>query len=199
MADVLRVYGGVQGGDRRDQRRAQLIDAGLEMLGNTATLTVRGVCKQSGLAARYFYENFADRDALARAVFDHVVDELARATLAAVRHGDARERIHRGLATMVRMIAADPRKGRLLFSAALADEVFAQRRLASSRLFARLLGEQAAGFYGAGPPLELTAQFVVGGFGQVLTAWLDGTVTVTEDELVDHCTELFLRIAGPAR
>ena len=49
-----------------------------------ATLTVRGACKPAGLAARYFYESFADRDALAAAVSDKVVAEIAQTTLAAV-------------------------------------------------------------------------------------------------------------------
>ncbi len=195
----LRVYGGVQGQDRKADRRLRLIDAGLDLLGGTgsdANLTVRGACKRAGLAARYFYESFAGREALALAVYDHVVEEIARTTLEAVRAApaDARSMTAAGLGNIVREVAEDPRRGRLLFSAALSDGQFAQRRSESSRLFAGLLVGQAKDFYGTegGAGLELTSQFLVGGLAQALTAWLEGTLDVGRTELVEHCTELFL-------
>lgn len=198
----LRVYGGVRGQDRQSDRRLRLIDAGLDLLGGAggeANLTVRGACKRAGLAARYFYENFAGREALALAVYDHVVEEIARTTLEAVRDAptDARSKTAAGLDNIVREVAEDPRRGRLLFSAALSDGVFAQRRAESSRVFAGLLVGQAKDFYDTegGAGLELASQFLVGGLSQALTAWLEGTLEVTHAELVDHCTELFLSAA----
>lgn len=117
----LRVYGGITGDDRQAERRAQFVEAGLALLGaedGEPNLTVRGACKQAGLAARYFYESFEDRDALAVAVFDHVVSEIAATTLAAVKAAepDPRAKSAAGLRAIVRLIAGDPRRGRLLFS-----------------------------------------------------------------------------------
>lgn len=91
---------------------------------------MRGVCKRTGLAARYFYESFTDRDALAVAVFDHVVSDLATTTLDAVKDApeEARAKIRAGLANIVHRIAEDPRIGRLLFSPALNTTVLLQRR-----------------------------------------------------------------------
>jgi AcrR family transcriptional regulator len=199
----LRVYGGVQGDHRKAERRAQLIEAGLDLLGapgDSPTLTVRGACQQAGLATRYFYESFTDRDALAAAVYDHVVDDLATTTLEAVTAvpSDERAKVRAGLENIVRTVARDPRRGRLLFSITLASPLLAQRRLDSSRLFAALLGGQAQDFYGItdSPHLELTTHFIVGGLAQTLTAWLDGTLDVEEDRLVAHCTEIFLAIAA---
>ncbi|MGW5649532.1 TetR/AcrR family transcriptional regulator [Saccharopolyspora sp. NPDC003752] len=199
----LRVYGGVQGDDRQAERRAQFIEAGLDLLGaqgDSPTLTVRGACQRAGLATRYFYESFADRDALAAAVYDHVVDDLATTTLDAVTSAAQGERakVRAGLENIVRTIAHDPRRGRLLFSISLSSPLLAQRRLDSSRLFAALLGGQAKDFYGITetPHLELTTHFIVGGLAQTLTAWLDGTLDVDEPHLIDHCTEIFLAIAA---
>lgn len=199
----LRVYGGVQGDERKAERRAQLTEAGLDLLGapsDSPTLTVRGACQHAGLATRYFYESFADRDALAAAVYDHVVDDLATTTLDAVTSAAPGERakVRAGLENIVRTIARDPRRGRLLFSISLASPLLAQRRLDSSRLFAALLGGQAQGFYGItdSPHLELTTHFIVGGLAQTLTAWLDGTLELDEARLIDHCTEIFLAIAA---
>ncbi|MER7012814.1 TetR/AcrR family transcriptional regulator [Saccharopolyspora sp. NPDC000359] len=199
----LRVYGGVQGDHRRAERRAQLLEAGLDLLGAAGdgpALTVRGACQQAGLATRYFYESFADRDALAAAVYDHVVDHLATTTLEAVTTAgpDERAKVRAGLENIVRTIGQDPRRGRLLFSVSLSSPLLAQRRLDSSRLFAALLGGQAQDFYGItdSPHLELTTHFIVGGLAQALTAWLDGTLLLDERELVERCTEVFLAIAA---
>jgi AcrR family transcriptional regulator len=201
---TLRVYGGVAGDHRQGERRAQLIDAGLTVLGSADAepgLTVRGVCRHANLAARYFYENFADRDELARAVFDHVVDVVAAAALEAVQQapGDPRSQIRAGLASVVDSIVADPRRGRLLFSPGLASPTLAQRRIESTRTFARLLGLQAQETHGiAGDVrLDLATEFLVGGFAQTLASWLNGTVEVSPPELVEHCTRLFLALADP--
>src|SRR3954471_22947818 len=80
MPHSTRPYRGVQPEDRLAQRRARLLDAGLSILGSGSAdevLTVRGVCRQAAVAARYFYESFADKDALVGAVFDWVIDDLA--------------------------------------------------------------------------------------------------------------------------
>jgi len=198
----LRTYGGLAGEDRRGERRAQLLEAGLDLLGareGGRNLTVRGVCRQAGLAARYFYENFADRDALAEAVYDSVVEGIAATTLEAVHAapGAAEATTHAALSRLVHTIAEDPRKGRLLFSPALSDTVVAQRRAASTRRFVELLGLQAREFYGtpAGPRLALLAEMLVGGFAQTLTSWLDGTLKLSEQDLVDHCTTVFLAVS----
>ncbi|PRX43443.1 TetR family transcriptional regulator [Prauserella shujinwangii] len=199
---TLRTYGGMSGDDRRAERRTALIEAGLELLGardGERALTVRGVCRQAGLAARYFYESFADRDALAVAVHDHVVEGIAAATLEAVQAAppDAEAKTRAGLGRLVRAVAEDPRRGRLLFSPAPGATVLAQRRVESTRWFVALLGLQAREFYGMGEStrLAVASEFLVGGFAQALTSWLDGTLRVTEEELVEHGCALFLAVA----
>ncbi|UJW30897.1 TetR/AcrR family transcriptional regulator [Saccharothrix sp. AJ9571] len=196
----LRVYGGVAGGDRRAERRAQFVAAGLDLLGTEGALTVRGACKAAGLAARYFYESFADRDALAAAVFDHVVGEIAETTLAAVQAApaEAHPKVRAGLANIVRLVAEDPRRGRLLFSPKLNLPVLAERRAASARMFAGLLGAQVREFYGASKDatLALDTEFLVGGLNQTLTAWLDGDLDFTEEQVVDRCTRIFVTLSG---
>lgn len=195
----LRVYGGVDGDHRQAERRAQLLEAGLDLLGGSggdSTLTVRGACKRAGLTTRYFYENFADRDALSMAVYDHVIDEIATSTFEALEATapDATAMTRAALGNIVQKIVEDPRRGRLLFSAALTSPVIADRRLQSTRLFVDLLSGQARNFYelADGTEIDLTAQFLVGGLARALTAWLDGALQISEDDLVDRCTELFL-------
>lgn len=196
-----RRYGGVRGDERRALRRSRLIEAGLDLLSEDqgeANLTVRSVCARSGLVARYFYESFADREALAVAVYDEVVGELARTTSAAVAVGpnDAHARTRAGLDHIVRWIVEDPRRGRLLFASAFLSPALARRRLEAAELFPRLLGGHTRAFFGieGSPALDLTAQFAVGGLAQTLVAWLQGHLTIDRDQLVEHCTDLFVSL-----
>lgn len=198
----MRVYGGMTGADRRAERRAQLIEAGLDLLGAAEEdrLTVRQVCRRAGLTPRYFYESFADRDELVAAVHEHVVQTIAAATLAAVETAGERPaaRIRAGLGQLVRSVAGDPRHGRVLFSVTLTNPLLARRRLESSEFFARLLSGQARRSYGIpdGPRLELIAQFLVGGLAQTLTAWLAGAIAMTEDEIVAEYVTILTALAG---
>ncbi len=193
----LRVYGGVTGQDRRSDRRAQLLAAGYDLLaGVGGEFSVRGVCKQAGLTARYFYENFADRDALAVAVYDGVIEDIVTATLAAVdaAPANARAKVGAGLAVLVSRIRDDPRRGRLLFAHDLgAPPVVARRRVESTRRFVRLLAGQARAFHDDARP-EVAAELLVGGLAQVLTAWLDGDLVISESDLVCRCTDYFVAV-----
>ena len=187
----VRPYRGIDAAERLAQRRARLIDAGLEILGAAPPapeLTVRTICGEAGVAMRYFYESFSDKDVFVEAVFDHVVADLAATTQAAVATAPPDEQSRAGMANIVHAIAGDPRVGRLLFSAQLSNEVVARKRNESTAFFAMLLGQHA------GDALQLPAgdrrragtHFAVGGVAQTLSAWLSGEITFTPNELVDH-------------
>ncbi|HEY9266188.1 MAG TPA: TetR/AcrR family transcriptional regulator, partial [Mycobacterium sp.] len=144
MAQV-RPYRGVEAPQRIAGRRRRLLEAGLDLLGKTVPgdLTVRAICSQSGLAARYFYESFADKDVFVGAVFDWVVADIAATTQAAVAAAPPREQSRAGMANIVRTISDDARVGRLLFSARLANPVVVRKRAESGALFALLSGQHA--------------------------------------------------------
>ncbi len=112
----VRPYRGVDAGERLAQRKRRFIEAGLDLLGQTDPddLTVRAICADAGLTARYFYESFADKDAFVEAVFDAVTAELTTTTTAAVSAAPVAEKNRAGIANIVRTIADDPRIGRLL-------------------------------------------------------------------------------------
>src|SRR3954453_16049289 len=123
MTDV-RPYRGVQARDRVAERRRRLLDAGLDLLGGSdgpPDLTVRAVCAEAGVTARYFYESFTDKDDLGAAVVDQVIADIAATTQAAVAAAPRDEQNRAGIANLVRVIADDPRVGRLLFNAQLSN------------------------------------------------------------------------------
>ncbi|MBI5104391.1 MAG: helix-turn-helix transcriptional regulator, partial [Solirubrobacterales bacterium] len=73
-----RVYGGMTPAERRARRRAQLLEAGLEVFARRgwARATVADVCRAAGLSQRYFYEQFADREGLFLAITDRIAEEV---------------------------------------------------------------------------------------------------------------------------
>ena len=198
MTTSARIYAGVEGDQRKAERRAQLIEAGLDLLGGPdgeTAFSVRGVCKKAGLASRYFYESFADREALAVAVYEHAVGRIAESALRAVAEAPQEERalVRAVVAILVQEISDDPRLGRLVFFASL-NNMLAQQRLESVRMFVGLTIAQAVDFYDtpSGPELDLVGHFVVGGLAQILTAWLDGAVEVDTETLIERCTDLMI-------
>jgi AcrR family transcriptional regulator len=198
-----RPYRGVKAAERLAARRGRLLAAGLDLLGaeqqDISALTVRGVCRRAGLAARYFYESFADKDEFVGRVFDWVVAELAATTQAAVAAVPVHEQTRAGMANIVRTIAGDARIGRLLFSTQLADAVIVRKRAESSALFAMLSGQHAGDALRmpANDRIKAGAHFAVGGVGQTISAWLVGDVRLEPDQLVDQLASLLDQLADP--
>ncbi|UAK36695.1 TetR/AcrR family transcriptional regulator [Gordonia bronchialis] len=197
---TLRAYGGEGGDTRVARRRSALIDAGLDLLGagENATVTVRGVCRQAGLTARYFYESFESVDELVGVLYDEVISELADAGLRAFDEGsDMESKVRGGVTAMVDIIAADQRKGRLLFSQSLQSPVIAAKRMESTTLFAGLTLQSASGVIDLDPELGSGAAFgiahyQVGGLSRLLAAWVEGDVDMTRDAIVDLSVRLLL-------
>jgi AcrR family transcriptional regulator len=195
-----RSYGGVAADERRAARRERLLDAGLELLGTegSGATTVRGVCVEAGLTTRYFYENFSDLDELLLAVFDRIVAEASVAVLVAVAAAprDAHATARAAIESFVAHVTDDPRRARVAFVEAHGSERLMQRRLDAMRTFSRLIAEQAGRFYGFkadGEPLvAMTASVLVGGMAELLITWLDGSLPITRDQLVDDYAELFV-------
>jgi AcrR family transcriptional regulator len=203
MSESARPYRGVEAAERLATRHNRLLAAGLDLLGaerqNISAVTVRGVCRSAGLAARYFYESFADKDEFVARVFDWVVAQLAATTQAAVAAVPGDEQTRAGMANIVRTITEDPRVGRLLFSTQLADPVVVRKRAESSALFAMLSGQHLgqALQVPANERIKAAAHFVVGGVGQTISAWLTGAVQLEPDQLVDQLAALLDELAEP--
>ena len=199
-----RPYRGVEAADRLATRRARLLGAGLDLLGadrqDAAELTVRGICRRAGVAARYFYESFADKEEFVAAVFDWVIAELATTTQAAVATAPPEEQTRAGMANIVRTIGGDPRVGRLLFSAQLANAVVVRKRVESSALFAMLSGRHVENALRVreNDRIKAAAHFVVGGVAQTISAWLTGQVRLDPDQLVDQLASLLDALADPS-
>lgn len=192
-------WAGISPADRRAERRALLVEAAFALFGTggEAAVSVRSVCRESALNSRYFYENFADTDALLGAVYDRVGSELAErltAALASAPDGD-HHRLRAGITAVLDFSSADPRRGRILFTEARTNPVLAERRRqAQDQLRELVLSEGRR----TDPRPDHTgwrigAAMYAGAMAELAQQWLSGTLGADLDTVVDHAVRLLMR------
>ncbi|WP_166741774.1 TetR/AcrR family transcriptional regulator [Cumulibacter soli] len=184
--------------DRVAQRRSLLLDAGLELIGRRGLsgTTVRGVCAEAQLNARYFYESFPDLDALVLAVFDEAVTQLRACVSEAVEAAGSQraDRIRAMIASTVAYVDSDRRRARVLYVEGRELAKLQHRRSESSSLIVELVADAAAGHQPGAATHRAVASFLVGGFGELLVRWLDEQIPLERDQFVATATELFLAV-----
>lgn len=183
-----------------------LVEAGLEIIGTQgwAGTTVKAVCKQAGLTERYFYEAFADRDALLTAVYDTVVAECVEVVLAAIATApkDFRATVRAVLAAGVDLVAGDPRKGKVLTLEGTANEALQRRRQEAIRTQAAHVARLGSTIFGGSSgtadttDVHLNALAATGTLVEIGTAYLEGWLDISRERLVDHLTGLVVAAAG---
>ena len=200
-------WAGIPPEDRRAERRSALVDAAFELLGTEGwtALTVRAACARARLNPRYFYESFSDVDALAVAVYDRVLAELRAAVDEAQEAAPkrARAQLTATIDATVRFVDDDRRRGRVLYVEALGSEALNRRRIAAGHELVEGLGRADAWGAGAagGPAAEaarLGSAVLVGGFTELLVAWLDGRVELTREQLVEDATTVLAGLGEAA-
>ena len=200
---MARIYAGETAAERRERRRARLLEAALELFGEggLTAVGVRSVSGRAGLAPRYFYESFPDREALLVALYDELAEESAAAALTAIAAApdEPRERVRAGLVGVLETIERDPRRGRLLFVEAAAEPCLQQRRDAAILRFADILRvESDAIWHGAAAhermvPLSI---MLMGGWVELLGWWLADPSRADRDLIVDLAVGLYLAAIG---
>ncbi len=193
-----RTFRGKTPDERRAERRGKLLEAALDLMasGGWRTATMTAICQRAGLTERYFYESFRDRDALYVELIYDLAADVQRAVLdaAAVDAPDARTRLRAVVEQVLGVFAADPRRGYVAFLEGLDSPTLQHRRRDSLLGFERLVRDQAPAVFGENAPtglaIELGAASLVGAAGELLTRRLNGTLTVTDEQLADHLVEL---------
>jgi len=192
-AEARRSWAGVSAEDRKAERRTLLLDAALELLGTEgwSGTTVRGVCQTAQLNPRYFYESFEDLDQLACALHDRLLDELRGAVEAAVDAApdDPAAQTRAVVDATARFVDEDRRRARVIYVESLGNEAVNRKRIEAGHALTTLM---------AGAIGPVAASLLVGGFSEVLVAWLDGRIPYGRDRLVDETTSLFLAVGEAA-
>jgi AcrR family transcriptional regulator len=179
-------WSGVPLEDRQVLRRDELIAAGVQLLGGEGgpAVTVRAVCRETGLTERYFYESFTDRDEFVRAVYD---DVCARAMSALMSATTPREAVERFVALMVH----DPVRGRVLLLAPAVEPVLVRSGAEWMPSFIDLLQRKLTQI---GDPVrqKMIATSLIGGLTALFTAYLDGRLAASREQFIDYCVEMLL-------
>ncbi|WP_059013438.1 TetR/AcrR family transcriptional regulator [Streptomyces specialis] len=119
-----RTYRGADRRQRQDERRARLMEAGIETFGTIGyrNATVDRVCAAAGLTKRYFYESFDDSEELLLAVYGRVAEELHTRIVADAEAAapDIEAQVRAALTALFRTIGDDPRLARIAFVEILA-------------------------------------------------------------------------------
>jgi AcrR family transcriptional regulator len=191
------VYGGMTADERRQERRGKFIDAGLDILRNQglAKVTVVGVCAKAGVTDRYFYENFDGRDILLDALFDKIAADAAAKifTTAALGSLDPRERLRRAIEATIDEVTAGG-FGRI--ADMQAGEVLMRHRSALTRALAEQTAQYAHLIFGQQAfdtaEARTAIRFGLGGAVETVTAWTDGTLETTREQVVSTCTDLLM-------
>jgi AcrR family transcriptional regulator len=191
---VTRAYRGVSADDRRAERRARLIEAGYDVLARegAAGTTMRAVRIRAGLTERYFYESFRDRDELMTALIDTVGREMRTAILDAVAAApsDAYSLTRAAADAAIDVLARDPRKARAYREATRSGQIKITKAAYVESL-AETLAERVGELAGLGakrhqPALYATTMLLLFGIAEATTAWLDGDVDLSRDQLADQ-------------
>ncbi|OBK74542.1 TetR/AcrR family transcriptional regulator [Mycobacterium sp. 1274761.0] len=182
-------WSGVPLEDRQALRRDELIAAGVELLGGEGgpALTVRAVCRATGLTERYFYESFADRDEFVRAVYD---DVCAKAMTTLASSTSAHDAVERFVALMV----DDPTRGRVLLLAPTVEPVLTRSGASWMPSFIELLQRKVTRITEITEPAKqaMAATGLLGALTALFIAYLDGRLTATREQFIDHCVDMVL-------
>jgi AcrR family transcriptional regulator len=207
IAGVVRPYRGVSADERRAGRRAKLVEAALDLLGThgAAATTMTAVCARAGLTERYFYESFRDRDGLLMAVFDACLLEMDEAMFVALDASppDLEQRCRAAAGAMIGVLTDDPRKARL-YAESIGLEALRERRSEAIAAHAALLADQMRELRGLeepvhAAPLRLASTMIIAGLAEAILSWLDGTLEMSRDVLVEECARLAVAAADAVR
>lgn len=194
-------YRGLTAQERAAARRAQLVEATLQVWGREGgpRVTMTLICAEAGLTERYFYESFSGLEEALVAVLDGVAERIRTRGLQAIAdtEGGPTERVRAALEAFVHVMTDDPRVGRVVLVEAPGRPGLRGTLEAMNRSFAELVAREGRELYGvdALAPREAALQSLmfIGGVQELMTAWLDGTIDASPAEIVEAATLMFTR------
>jgi AcrR family transcriptional regulator len=180
VTELVRPWRGVSAADRHQARREQLLDACLDVVADAGVYaaTVEMICARSKLTKRYFYQQFADRDAILLAAIDDMFTTMfGRVTEATSTGADIDTNIEAATEILFATFAEDPRVIRLFLDAP-GHPMLRERHEQAVSAFA----EVVAGWFVVSPGERTTvaqvvaARLLIAGTADVIANWLSGAI-----------------------
>ena len=201
---AARSYAGKSADQRRAERRGALINAASELWREQgwAAVTMRGVCARARLTDRYFYENFADRDALLGVVWDATRDDHLTMLYGAVESHLAESplvQLRAAVEAVVRRIADDPGGAQILFGDHAGSATLERRRRETIQTAVDIFVSMSQPYLRPDADenkLRISVVVGIGGFVETILAWRSGTLAITVDELIESLDVVGRALAG---
>lgn len=194
---MSRSYGGRSAADRVAERRTQLVDAGIALIGTegVAALGMRAVCREAGLSQKFFYESFADIDELLHAVYAAALSQLEEAVAPAVSSRD----LPAVFDAAARLMEADPRVCRILLIEPVAD-VRLRRHVRDTipAITAAALGDLVAG---SPEDTQVRMRFsaLFGALISLFVEWTEGSLGTDRDAFIRHASSVATQLIPQLR
>jgi len=200
-----RLYAGLSAPQRRADRRARLLKAGLELFGTAGyhKTTIPHLCTTAGVTARHFYDEFASREALLRTVFDDISEAMHERVVAVLREpfADVRDRIRASNLTYFRYLTDDPRLARIYVLETLGVSAGLERhRRAKREALVKTLTRAAQVLEQRGVPAPVDSRLfsaaLAGGAHDLLLEWVLAERRPAVEKMVDTITTIWVRTLG---
>jgi AcrR family transcriptional regulator len=176
---------------------AALVDTGIALLGDgEAPLTVRAVCRTSGVTERYFYETFADREDFVRRVYAEAGNRVQHVLIGAVSQARPSQVADAAIDAFVTMLTTSPAVVRVLLLTPFTEPSLGSQGISLAPTFVSLVQAQMTGIEDENQRY-LIALGVVGALTTLFMAYLNGTVAMPREQFVRHCVLLVKRSALP--
>lgn len=162
---------------------------------------MRGACARAGLADRYFYESFADREALLVAIAESVRDETIAVILnsgAAPGERPYLEWLRAALTAMVEHIDQNPGSAQIFFGDHGGSEILESLRRDTISAVVELfldLARPRLSPTATQDELRLTFLLGIGGFVEAVTARRAGNLDMASEALVENLVGVARRLA----
>lgn len=195
-----RIYGGASAVERKAARRQIFLEAACQMIGERGfnSVTVRAICKESGITDRYFYESFDSTESLLIATYETVSQELRESLEQACLNAEPTLAAQIGAIVLAYFrFMRDPRKLRILTSEVLgvSERVTAQYILGVSE-FADFL-HQVTVAIGRAPKepdksVILFGKMIIGSFTFAAVEWFESDYDQPAEEIATFTTTFLL-------
>jgi AcrR family transcriptional regulator len=194
---VGREYRGMSAEQRLADRRERLIAAAYTLFANPGfhATTIERLCATARISNRAFYECFAGREDLMRAVYDRCVEQTLAAVTRAIDQAPPRleARIIAGISEYVRFVTQDVRRARVMhLEVRRAGNVLNGARQHAVAGFRKIIEGTLTELGGPVPGnLHLLSLGLVGAITELLIEWVIADPSPPTEEMIDAAVHIF--------